>query len=216
MFKVCSRCERNKKVEHFHKLKKGLFGYNSICKICRSQHRIENINNKKDMRRHINTIICNDCNIEKNKNNFYKNNSSKTGYQIYCKVCQKKKISESKSKLENYVKIILDRFIKKNKNLEVTITEHDIINKYYEQNKKCIITNHVMDHSVDTRQRTDNIWNLSIYVDDNIYTVNKDNFNLVVHLIYTIKHLYNLDRQEILEAYNNMTELANYEKNNLC
>ena len=29
-----------------------------------------------------------------------------------------------------------------------------------------------MEHSVDTRQRTDNIWNLSIYVDDNIYTEN--------------------------------------------
>jgi len=108
MYKTCSNCEINKTIDNFHKLKQGQFGRHSICKLCRAEQ-----NRMKQVRKIIpNYIICKHCNERKLVSNFYKNNKSNTGYQIYCKKCQKQKIAKSKSKLNNYCKIILDKFIR--------------------------------------------------------------------------------------------------------
>ena len=40
MYKTCSQCKKHQVLEDFHKLKKGLFGRHSICKICRKNSRI--------------------------------------------------------------------------------------------------------------------------------------------------------------------------------
>lgn len=190
MYKTCSKCDTHKNISQFHKLKSGKFGVHSICKQCRSisrkRYNYEIINKEK---------VCKLCNLPKK---FYKNKSSKDGLQTYCIDCQKKKISKSKSKLENFCKIILEKFKKKHKNIKINITISDLIKKYKEQNGKCFITKHSLTHEVDIKQRTDNIWNLSIIHNSN--EVNYETFNLGIHLIYTLKNLYQID--DILKVYN--------------
>ena len=79
-------------------------------------------------------------------------------------------------------------------------TRGDVTNAWVARN----LGNHEMTHIVSSKQRTDHIWNLSIYVDKNIDVVNKDNIKLVIHLIYTTQYLYDLPDDDILKTYNEM------------
>lgn len=202
MFKKCTTCKKFLSLEQYHVLKKGKFGRNSSCKVCRKikykRDNIENIN--------LNKIICTKCNILKSTNNFYKNNRSLNGYQNICKICQKNNIAISMSKLENYTKCILKKFKKKNKRLEIKITYKDLIDLFRQQNNRCFITNHKMTTYVDINQRTDNVWNMAIYIIDNEEEINKKNVKLVIHLVYTLQNLYNLNMVDITKTYR---ELAN-------
>lgn len=196
MYKTCPQCNIHKKLDDFHKQKSGSYGRHSICKICRSKSR-KTLNNKINCK----TKICNLCGIKLNTDKFYKNKSSKDGLQAYCKQCQIKKISKSKSKLNNFSKLILNKYIKKHKNLRIDIDTNDIVRKFNEQNGKCFITKHKMTHEADLKQRTDNIWNMAILLKDNVKTLTYDNFNLVIHLIYTTKELYGMSLTEVKEIY---------------
>ena len=162
MYKVCSQCKKHKELNDFHKLQKGLYGRHSMCKMCRKNTRILR-SQKKVIKTNI-YLVCSDCNIQKHCSDFYINRSSNCGYQSYCKTCQTLKISKSMSKLENYAKIILKKFIKKNKKKIVNITVQNIIDAYHRQYGLCAITRHKMTHDTDVHQRTDNIWNMSIYI----------------------------------------------------
>ena len=122
---------------------------------------------------------------------------NKNGLQNICKLCQKEKISFSMSKINNYSKIILKKFKKKNKNIKLNIDYNDVINKFNDQKGLCHVTNHKLENKVDIKQRTDNIWNLSIIHNSN--EVNYETFNLGIHLIYTLKNLYQID--DILKVY---------------
>jgi len=202
MYKVCNNCRKNKELEEFHRQFNGILGRISICKECRKDKQ----NNTTFIRKTI--IKCNLCKIEKKYTDFYVNNSSKTGRQSYCKECHKKKISESKSKLENYCKIIFDKFCNKNKDKIININYLDIINKYNDQKGLCAITNHRMEHFTDIKQRTDQIWNISIYISSNNNNSNSKNqiinypdFKLVINLMYTIQNLYNLKHDQIIDIY---------------
>jgi hypothetical protein len=108
------------------------------------------------------------------------------------------------SKLENYVKIILKKFKKKFKKKKVTLTSQDIINKYNDQCGYCSITKHKMTHNTDIHQRTDNIWNMSIYANSEEKEINKINFKLVIHFVYTAQNLYKMNNEQILNLYKNI------------
>ena len=112
MYKTCSLCTKYLSVDSFHKLRKGFLGRHSICKVCRKNNRILKKKIKTDIRTDIN-IKCNKCHEIKNCINYYINRSTSTGYQSYCKTCQKIIISNSMSKMENYAKIILKKLKKK-------------------------------------------------------------------------------------------------------
>ena len=204
MYKVCSKCNKHKDLNNFHKLQKGLFGRHSICKICRKALRI--IKKEAHKKKIDIYLICSCCNSKKNCSKFYVNRSSNYGYQSYCKECHKQKISESMSKLGNYVKIILKKFKKKFKKKKITLTCQDIINKYDEQSCYCSITKHKMTHTTDIHQRTDNIWNMSIYADSKVNEINKKNFKLVIHFVYTVQNLYKMNNAQILNLYKNISE----------
>ena len=45
---------------------------------------------------------------------------------------------------------------------------------------------------------------MSIYVDDKCNIVNYDDFQLVIHLIYTIKEMYNLSNDDTCKMYKEM------------
>ena len=44
--------------------------------------------------------------------------------------------------------------------------------------------------ALSAKQRTDNIWNMSIYIDDKCDIVNYKDFHLVIHLIYLFDYYY--------------------------
>ena len=199
MYKTCNKCTNHLHINKFHKLKKGLLGCHPTCKRCRGLLR-----ERKNITVSLNCKVCNLCKKNVQSINFYKNKNSNDGLQSYCKECHKKKISQANSKLEKFCKLVLNKFKKKNKSKEIKITFRDIMNKYEEQDKKCIITNHIMTHKCDIKQRTDNIWNLSIYINKEIREVNYSNFSLVSNLIYSVKEIYNLNNEEILNIYSNL------------
>jgi hypothetical protein len=209
MYKVCSKCKKHKELDDFHKLQKGLYGRHSMCKICRKNARILQ-SQQKVIKTNI-YLVCSDCNIQKHCSDFYINRSSNCGYQSYCKICQTLKISKSMSKLENYAKIILKKFIKKNKKKIVNITVQNIVDAYHRQYGLCAITRHKMTHDTDVHQRTDNIWNMSIYADTKLTKITEKDFKLVIHFVYTTQNLYKLDIKQTLNLYKNLVEDTNPE-----
>lgn len=196
MEKSCTKCYKCKNINDFHILKTGLHGRHSICKECRSNLRRIYKDEFCDA-----TKYCITCKQILPNNDFYKNKYSNDGLQSYCKICHKKKISESKSKFDTFAKIILNKFKKKHDDLIINITIDDIKNKFEEQEGKCFISNKNLTHVTDIKQRTDNVWNMSIYIDGNCNEINYDNFKLVIHMIYTIKELYKLDFLEVKSMY---------------
>tara|TARA_A100001015_G_C14897037_1_gene674813 strand:+ start:514 stop:1119 length:606 start_codon:yes stop_codon:yes gene_type:complete len=195
MYKTCSCCKEHKFENEYHKLNGGMYGRHSICKDCRSRNRRRMNNDVK-----IEHKQCKECNNIYSYNKFYKNKNSKDGLQSYCKNCHKKKISNSNSKIDRFSKIILKKFKNLNKNCTIEINYKDIIEQYKKQDSKCFITNHNMTHISDLKQRTDNIWNLSIFCDSEKLT--KNNLKLVCHFIYTIKKVYNIPTNNFLRIYN--------------
>ena len=202
MYKTCPKCNKHKKLENYHKQKGGSYGRHSICKECRSIIRKKcNLNNIK--RKVVpDTKICTLCCKSKKNKEFYKNNSSKDGLQTYCKKCQIKKISLSQSKIENFAKIILNKYIKKHKNLEIKINVKDITKKFNDQKGLCHVTQHKMTHNTDLKQRTDNIWNMAILITNNkAKKITFNDFHLVIHLIYTTKELYGMSIDQVKKLY---------------
>ncbi len=54
-----------------------------------------------------------------------------------------------------------------------------------------------MDSIVDIRQRTDNIWNISILiVDETKQIIDMNNILLVCNLVYSTKNIYNLNLED--------------------
>ena len=204
MYKVCSKCYKHKDLECFHKLQKGLFGRHSICKECRKSLRL--LKKKENKKSDDIYLVCSGCKNEKHCSEFYLNRSSNCGYQSYCKICQKEKISDSMSKLENYAKIILKKFKKKFRKKKIILNQQDIIDKYNEQCGYCFITKHKMTHTTDIHQRTDNIWNMSIYADSKKKEINNTNFQLVIHFVYTAQNLYKMNKEQILNLYKNLSQ----------
>ena len=120
--------------------------------------------------------ICNKCKIKKQLIIIIKIIQIK---QVI-KICHKNSMNKKNSfQLEEYFDIILDKFIKQNKNYQINFIISDLINIYFDQNKKCSVTNHDMSTIVEKKgsvlPRTDNIWNISIII--NTDNINKNNSN---------------------------------------
>lgn len=200
MYKKCSKCLIHKPLDDFHVLKSAKLGRHPQCKICRKSNKL-----KKNIYENVEEICCYCCGILKNKNEFYKNKSSTTGRQIYCKDCHRMKITKSMSKIENFLKLILKKFKKKHKNKRVNITVKDLLNILNIQNGKCYITGHTLTSNVDMKQRTDNIWNISIMLKKNDEKmVNVNSINLVCNLVYSSKELYKLNETELKCIYSEL------------
>ena len=196
MNKSCLKCFKTKDINEFHILKKGLLGRNSTCKKCRSEFR-----SQRKTLNIINEKVCVSCNKTYQSNFFYKNSYSSDGLQSYCKQCHKKKISDSNSKFESFSNIMLNKFKKKHPLLEVNIKTDDIRRKFDEQKGLCFISNKRLTHISDLKQRTDNVWNMAIYIIDRDKEISYDNFHLVIHMIYTIKELYKLNDSDVRVMY---------------
>ena len=200
LVKKCKSCDQSKELSKYHLQRSGFLGRNSVCKECRKKKS----KNRKITANNESLVLCNKCNLRKTANKFYKNSCSNNGLQSYCKICQKENIAESRSKLNNFVKIVLKKFKNKNKDKVINLKYTDIIRKFNQQSGKCYLTNHIMTHNTDLKQRTDNIWNLSICCDLNLKTINYSDFKLGIHLIYTMKHIYELSDGKIKKIYQDL------------
>ena len=194
IFKTCSRCNNHKNIDDFHILKSGKFGKNSICIDCRKTRKDDDFY-KEDVE-----VMCTKCNLLKKSSEFYKSKTSKKGYQTYCKDCQRRNIVISGSKIDNFINILYKRFIKKHSNKQILFTQSDILKKYNEQEGRCIITGHNMTHQLDNKSRVDSIWNMSIMCSDE-FILDYSSFSLVINMVYSVKKIYNLDNENILETY---------------
>jgi len=62
-----------------------------------------------------------------------------------------------------------------------------------------------MTHLVDSKKRIDNIWNIAIFVDNSQHYFDYNSFNLVINLIYSVKKIYNLDNDGLLNTYSQLS-----------
>jgi len=203
MFKICTNCNKHLALNNFHKLKNGRFGRHSRCKLCRKI--VINTIQKKSP----NKLLCHCCKKVKNIYQFYKNKRSSTGHQSYCTFCQKEKMVQSMSKINNYLKLVLKKFNNKNKDSQINIDVNDLLNIYRQQDGLCGITGHKLTHIVDKKQRTDNIWNISILKKNDNTCVNHDDIMLVCNFVYSTKKIYNLNENELTAIYKNINNVEN-------
>jgi len=117
----------------------------------------------------------------------------------------KKNIIDSSSKIDNFINNIFKRFKKKYSKKGIKFNSNDILRKFHEQNGKCHITGHYMTHLVDSKKRIDNIWNIAIFVDNSQHYFDYNSFNLVINLIYSVKKIYNLDNDGLLNTYSQLS-----------
>ena len=121
--------------------------------------------------------------------------------------CQKKRISDSLSKISNYMALLLRKFIKRNKDKKVTVTVSDLISILEKQQGKCSILNINMTHSVDNKKRIDDIWNIAIYITDEPEQIGPNEICLVCNLCDTIKRGYNItDRTHMNDILSEIVE----------
>ena len=108
MFKNCLKCLEHKSLHDFHILKTAKLGRHPRCKLCRKNIYKTNKYSELNLRE----ICCYNCGKIKSVDQFYKNKSSSTVRQIYCKCCHRNKIKQSRSKKDNFLKLLLKKFKK--------------------------------------------------------------------------------------------------------
>uniref|UniRef100_A0A6C0LZA9 Stc1 domain-containing protein n=1 Tax=viral metagenome TaxID=1070528 RepID=A0A6C0LZA9_9ZZZZ len=201
MFKNCSKCLEHKSLHDFHILKTAKLGRHPQCKLCRKKKYKTNKYSELNLRE----ICCYNCGEIKSVDQFYKNKSSSTGRQIYCKCCHRNKIKQSMSKKDNFLKLLLKKFKKKYKNRKINITVQNINDLLNKQGEKCHITKHILTTNVDIKQRTDNIWNISIMIiNNNKKEIDINSVHLVCNLVYSSIEIYNLSEQELTGIYSQL------------
>ena len=201
MEKICSSCKNLLSLDKFHNLKTGKFGKHSHCKICRNSYR-KKLNYKKPKEGKMKCLKCNEL---KYVDCFYKDRSSTTGLQTYCKNCQKEKIYESQSKFEKYINLIFNKFkIYCNKNnFTLNLTIEDINEIYLKQNKKCALCNELLTYYIGKKLTENNYeskFNICISKIDNTKFVNKNNIQLIGKVVYKMKN--ELTNKEFLRLIN--------------
>ena len=203
MYKICRKCHKHLEAANFTKDKKGSLGKNNICKDCRKDINI-------DLSLEITHLKCVECKEMLSCDRFYKCRRNSTGLQSVCKVCQKKRIINSLSKIENYLGLLLRKFINRNKDIQINIYLKDLLNIYKSQNGKCALLNKDMSHNVDEKKRTDNIWNISIFINNENNPLGPSDICLVCNLCDTIKRGYNIsDRIEMQKIISKIIDFNN-------
>ena len=188
--KECSICKQTKKLQEFHNLKHGKCGKHSNCKECRKQYRKQlKYEKPKDGK-----MKCMKCNTFKEVSEYYRDRSSSTGLQTYCKSCLKESIYESQSKLEGFISKLLTGLTKqleKKKLLkDLQITKQDILDIYQEQKKECALCRELLTYytgPVLTSDRYESRFNITIAKKDNLKPYIKDNIYLLGQDIYSMK-----------------------------
>ena len=189
--KVCTKCKVMKPLDEYHNLKNGVYGKHSNCKICRKTYR-EELSFTKPLN---GKLKCEKCNILKNVCDFYKDRSKSTGLQSYCINCQKEKVYESSSKLENYLTYYISFLKKQNKNFNLELK--DLLEIYEKQSRKCALTKELLTYyngKCLTQNKYEKKFNIKIQKINDNDGFNKDNIILIGNSIS--KMIGNMDLKE--------------------
>ena len=192
--KKCTICKILKNLDDFHNLKTGKFGKHSNCKECREEYRKKLCYNKPKNGK----IKCCKCHLVRSVDEFYRDRSSATGLQSYCKYCLKEKIYESQSKLEGYIKKLLNNLKKQNK--YISLNKNDILEIYEKQNKKCPLSDELLTYysgEVLTENKYESRYNITISKIDDKKDFTKDNIQLLGKDIHKMKG--NFDNKEFIK-----------------
>lgn len=98
--KICTKCNQEKEIKDFYKLKRGKYGVESVCILCKKSPSA-----KKRFLIPKGFKCCTICNIEKPIEEFYKSNQVKDGVIARCKICDKLKYKESRRLLRKKNKL---------------------------------------------------------------------------------------------------------------
>lgn len=98
--KTCNKCGEDKLLDQYWKDHRAPSGLVGSCKACASEQRKQYVASNKPAKKRwyenrkaaakadqVSEITCATCDTTKHVSEFYKNCATKTGYQIYCKVC---------------------------------------------------------------------------------------------------------------------------------
>ena len=148
----------------------------------------------------------------KDVDEYYRDKSSCTGLQSYCKNCQKEKIYESQSKLEGYISKLYNTLLTKYTD-KVKITKEDILKVYYNQNKKCAFTDELLTYysgSPLTENKYESNFNISISRKNINQDFTINNIELIGNTIYKMKG--KLNNQEFLRLCQLISKKVNISK----
>ena len=188
--KECTICKQTKSLQDFHNLKHGKYGKHSNCKACRNQYRKQLKYDKPLGGR----MKCMKCNTFKEVDEYYRDRSSSTGLQTYCKSCLKENIYESQSKLEGFISKLLTglskQLEKKKLLIDLQITKKELLDIYQEQKKECALSGELLTYytgPVLTDDRYESRFNITIAKKDNLKPYIKDNIYLLGQDIHRMK-----------------------------
>ncbi len=195
-FQSCTKCKVNKPLNSFSNNCNMVNGKMTQCKQC-----INKSNASKNIPRIIEgNKICTLCGIEQKVNEFNSNKTATDGLASNCKKCHKiiyKKWLESD--IKNFIKRAYlsckHNCLKRNKDLEFTITEQEIIDLYYKQKGKCALSGEKLTTIV-LENNGINDFNLSIDRKDSSKGYTIDNIQLVGALINIMKN--DMDEKDFL------------------
>ena len=177
-------------------------GKHSQCKTCRSIL----IKKLKYKRVNYGEIECTICHKTKDVLEFYRDSKLSLGIQSCCKQCQREKIYESQSKLENYIDSRLSKIRKYSKvnNIKYELTREDIIQLFKSQNGKCFYTDELLTYYSGiklTNDRYETRYNMVIsrIFPDRDFT--KDNIELIGKIISNMKSSVEIPFFKLLDVY---------------
>ena len=199
MNKKCNKCSNIKNISEFHKNKNYNDGHMNTCKLCRHNNRISICYDIT-----VSEKMCPKCKLIKHSKEFNKDKSNKTGLQTYCKNCAhiNQQIYYENGGVKTYIKYLFKN-LKKNalkRNIDVNISEEDIINLYYKQEGLCKLTNIQMTYNkyTTTNNRIHHLNNISVDRIDSKKHYSNDNIQLVCVKINIIK--WDLSSEDFIET----------------
>lgn len=188
-------CGKEKLLSDFSLSSTGKFGRHNLCTDCRVLDRktYDIIDDG--------TKYCTSCKEEHDINDFVIDTSISGGHRSQCKKMHALSMKQIKSKLENFLVLIVKnmRSNAKKRKIHVTINYNDIHVLYTAQNGKCALTGTVMTHTQLTERTEDsqhilNPENISIDRIDSSKGYTKDNIQLVCAIVNRIKYTLSLEQ----------------------
>lgn len=194
---TCTKCKVNKPLSSFSNNCNMNNGKMTQCKRC-----IKERNASKNIPKvTTGTKICSVCKLEQDVSNFNGCKTATDGLTSNCKNCGIKKAKKwLESDVKNFIKKAFlsckHNCAKRNKELEFSISETDILDLYHKQEGKCALSGEKLTMIVNLTDGEINDYNVSIDRKDSSKGYTRDNIQLVGSIINIMKN--DMDEKDFL------------------